>query len=382
MRCSSDGSLKPTGRRAPNFARCGQGGWQTFHAGRFSTGSANVRGALVRWVTMNIAKAVVLAADSRNPEPWPGLGLSTRHLAPVANKPVLFHHLEALSAAGIGETAIVCDRRSNAAVREAVGDGSSWGLDVRYFEESPLDGILASAAVADFVGYEPVLVQHGDILLDEDLSTLDAQFADYELDALVMHAGHWSRRKDDRGRSIDGYLIGPGVFPDLRRQGAGLGDALARLQATGARIQERYVEAWLPCRGGTDALLAANRRMLEAMPVDQCGERIFDSEIQGRLALDPSAEVRDSLIRGPVAIGPGARIANAYIGPYTSIGADVQIDSVEIEHSIILDRAQLRFVGFRLEGSLVGPDARVTRDFRLPQAIRLSVGAGAKVALS
>ena len=121
---------------------------------------------------MNIAKAVVLATDCRGPEPWPSLGLSTRHLAPVANKPVLFHHLEALSAAGIGETAIVCDRRSNAGIRDAVGDGSAWDLDVRYVEESPTESILSSSAVADFVGSAPVLVQHGDILLRDDLSTL------------------------------------------------------------------------------------------------------------------------------------------------------------------------------------------------------------------
>jgi glucose-1-phosphate thymidylyltransferase len=330
---------------------------------------------------MKIAKAVVLAMDCRGPEPWPSLGLSTRQLAPIANKPVLFHHLEALSAAGIGETAIVCDRRSNA-IREAVGDGSAWDLDVRYVEASPSESILSSSAVAGFVGSAPVLVQHGDILLHDDLSTVREQFADDRLDALVMHARHWPRPKHGRARSIDCYLIGAGVYPDLRRHAGALGDALARLRATGARIDERDVEACLPCRGGTDALLATNRRMLEAMPADQRGERVFDSEIQGRLALDPSAEVHDSLIRGPVAIGPRARITNAYVGPYTSIGAGVQIDSVEIEHSIVLDRAQLRYVGIRIEGSLVGPDAQVMRDFRLPQAIRLSVGAGAQVAVS
>jgi glucose-1-phosphate thymidylyltransferase len=330
---------------------------------------------------MNNAKAVVLAADRWGLEPWPSLGLSTRLLAPVANKPVLFHHLEALSAAGIGETAIVCDRRSNAGIREAVGDGSAWDLDVRYVEESPSDSILSSSAVADFIGSAPVLLQHGDILLHENLAALREQFADHELDALVMHAGHWSRPEHDRARSIDLYLIGAGVYPDLCRQSAPLAAALARLRATGARIQERDVEACLPCRGGTDALLATNRRMLQAMPDDQPGERVFGSEIQGRVALDPSAEVHDSVIRGPVAIGPRARITNAYIGPYTSIGADVQIDCAEIEHSIILDRAQLRFVGVRIEGSLVGPDAHITRDFRIPQAIRLSVGAGAAVAI-
>jgi glucose-1-phosphate thymidylyltransferase len=356
-------------------------GGKRFMRDRFSTGRVNVRAKSVRWMAMNIARAVVLATDSRNPEPWPGLGLSTRHLAPVANKPVLFHHLEALSSAGIGETAIVCDRRSTAAIRDAVGDGSGWDLEVRYFEESPLEGILSSSALAGFVGSEPVLVQHGDILLDEDLSTLRDQFADHGLDALVMHAGSWSRRKHDRARSIDGYLIGAGVFADLRRQAGGLEDALARLQATGARIQERFVEACLPCRGGTEALLAANRRMLEAMTADQCGERVFDSEIQGRLALDPSAEVRDSLIRGPVAIGPGARITNAYIGPYTSIGAGVVIEGAEIEHSIVLEQAELRYVGTRLESSVIGSGARVLRDFRTPSAIRVSIGDGAEIVL-
>ena len=325
---------------------------------------------------MRIAKAVVLATESEARGSWPNLGLSTRHLAPVANKPVLFHHLEALASAGIGETAIVCDRRSNAGVRDAVGDGSAWGLDVRYIEESPFDDILASRPIADFIGAAPVLVQHGDILLRETVTRLGEQFADERLDALVMHAGRAP------GQPIDGYLLGAGVYSDLLRQTVPLADALARLRALGARILERDVDASLPCRGGSEGLLAANRRMLEAMAGEPRGERIFDSELQGRVSVDPSAEVRDSLIRGPVAIGPRARIDNAYVGPYTSIGADVEIDCVEIEHSIVLDRARLRFLGTRVEGSLIGPGARVERDLRMPQALRLSVGAGAEIAIA
>jgi glucose-1-phosphate thymidylyltransferase len=330
---------------------------------------------------MRIAKAVVLATECRGPEPWPSLGLSTRHLAPVANKPVLFHHLEALAATGIGETAIVVDRRSNAGIRRAVGDGSAWDLDVRYVEESPLHTILSSRAVAEFVGSEPVLVQHGDILLREDVTELGEQVADHRLDALVMHAG-LAPQLADRRPATDGYFFGADVYPDLCRRPGPLADALTQLRATGARIQERNVDACVPCRGGAEALLATNRRMLEGIVADEGGERIFDSRIQGRVAVDPSAEIRDSLIRGPVAIGPGARITNAYVGPYTSIGADVSLDCVEIEHSIVLDRARLRFVGTRIEDSLIGPDASVERDFQLPQAIRLSVGAGAAVGIS
>ena len=330
---------------------------------------------------MKIAKAVVLATDFRGSEPWPSLGLATRHLAPVANKPVLFHHLDALSAAGIEETAIICDEWSSDGIRHAVGDGSDWDLEVRYVQASRSEDILASSAVADFVGSAPVVVQPGDILLHEKLAKHRDQFARDGLDALVMHAGHWSRPEHDRSNAIDCYLIADGVYPDLCRQPAPLRSAFARLRATGMRVQEWDVEACLPCRGGADALLAANRHTLEVMGVARRGERVFESELQGRVSLDPSAEVHDSIIRGPVAIGPGTRIRNAYIGPYTSIGADVEIEGVEIEHSILLDRARVRFVGTRIEGSLIGPDAHVTRDFRMPQALRLSVGAGAEVAI-
>jgi glucose-1-phosphate thymidylyltransferase len=331
---------------------------------------------------MNVSKAVVLATDRRDPKPWPNLGLTTRHLAPVANRPVLFHHLESLAAAGIGETAIVCDRRSNAAIRDAVGDGSDWGLDVHYIEASPFESILSSSAVGEFIASAPVLVQHGDILLHENLSALGAQFASGGVDALVMHAGRWSRPEPRHARGIDGYLLGVGVYSDLRQHPAPLRDALARLRETGARIVERDVEASLPCRGGIDALLATNRRLLEAMAADQRGERIFDSQIHGRVAVDPSAEIRDSLIRGPVVIGPRARITNAYIGPYTSIGPGVVVDCAEIEHSIVLAQAQIRSVPSRVESSIVGPGASVTHDFQLPRAVRLSIGEGAQVSLT
>jgi glucose-1-phosphate thymidylyltransferase len=286
-----------------------------------------------------------------------------------------------MACAGIGETAVVCDRRSNAAVREAVGDGSAWGLAVRYYEASPFESILASPGLSGFIGSSPVLIQYGDVLLHEELSALRDQLADNRLDALVVHAGRWLRSAEGAGVT-DGYLLGAGTYSDLRRYAAPLREALARLRAGGARIEERDVEASLPCQGGADALLAANRRLLEGVADDFPGERVFDSEIHGRVAIDPSAEVRDSVIRGPVAIGPRARITNAYIGPYTSVGPGVVIDCAEIEHSIVLEQAQLRSLPSRIESSIIGPGARVTHEFNRPRAVPHSLGEGARVSLA
>jgi glucose-1-phosphate thymidylyltransferase len=336
---------------------------------------------------MEIAKAVVLAGDCRGPEPWPYLGIAARQLAPVANKPVLFHHLEALARAGIREAAITTDDVTGPSIREAVGDGSSWGLDVAYVDDGPGGDALTAPAVREFVAGAPVLVQHGDVLLRERLSALRDHFADSRLDALVLRPSGDVTGDSPGVDTPTGCFLGVDVQDALRREAARHphwphGDLVGRLRALDVRIDVRDVDACLPCRGRTEALLKANRHMLEELVVVEHGERIFGSQIQGRVAIHPSAEIRDSLIRGPVAIGPGASVANAYIGPYTSIGAGVQIDAVEIEHSIILDGARIRFVGSRIEGSLVGPGAQIERDFRVPQAVRLWIGAQAEVALS
>jgi glucose-1-phosphate thymidylyltransferase len=322
---------------------------------------------------MQLAKAVVLAGHCQGAAPWPGLGLAARQLAPVANRPVLFHHLDALAGAGVRQAAIVTDGITRASIREAVGDGSEWGLELTHLEDDGACNVLASAPVAEFVDSAPVLVHHGDVLLREPLTVLEDDFAEQGLDALILRPP---------ARASAGYIIGSDVHPSLRGEAAALDDVLQQLRASGARVAVREVDACMPCRGGADELLAANRRMLEQLAPGPGGERVFDSEIQGPVCLHPSAEVRATVVRGPVVIGPGARIANAYVGPYTSIGAGVELDCVEIEHSIVLDHARIRFLESRVEGSLVGPGADVSREFRMPRAVRLAVGEGARITLT
>jgi hypothetical protein len=60
----------------------------------------------------------------------------------------------------------------------------------------------------------------------------------------------------------------------------------------------------------------------------------------------------------------------------------VVIENAEVEHSIILPGASIRHLGGRLEASVVGPRARIFRDFRLPRAYRVNVGEGAEIAIT
>jgi glucose-1-phosphate thymidylyltransferase len=104
--------------------------------------------------------------------------------------------------------------------------------------------------------------------------------------------------------------------------------------------------------------------------------------VEGPVIVHPTSRIEDSLIRGPAIIGPRARLTRAYVGPYTSIGPDVTVEGAEIEHSIVFAQAELRFVGKRMETSIIGQRARVTRAFSIPDALRLSIGDGAEVTLS
>src|SRR5262247_13004 len=73
-------------------------------------------------------KALVLSGGSGT-RLRPITHTSAKQLVPVANKPVLFYGLEAIAAAGIQDVGIVVGDTA-AEIKEAVGDGSSFGLSI------------------------------------------------------------------------------------------------------------------------------------------------------------------------------------------------------------------------------------------------------------
>jgi hypothetical protein len=134
--------------------------------------------------------------------------------------------------------------------------------------------------------------------------------------------------------------------------------------------------------GTVDGVLEANTIALDGLKRGRVGVDLSNASVQGRVQIDPSAELAGAKLRGPVYIGPGARLVETYVGPYTTIGAGVTLEGVEIEHSIVLAGAQIRYPGRRLEASLVGEGAQIGRDYSLPSALRLRVGPGSEIQLS
>jgi glucose-1-phosphate thymidylyltransferase len=358
------------------------------------------------------SKAVILARDSATTSNEGGPAVRVGNwdapapaLLPVANRPLLRHALDWLSSAGINEVTIVTgDRLANEA-REALDDGPRWPFEPYLVVAAPGESLGESlAGLAGFLDGEPFVVHLADSLARQSLASVLGGTEPGDLDAIVVvhgpddaspsvvdirerRNGAQAAGRPELGCSATGgvAVLGARVVQEAADLDAWPGRELnvlaERVNQLGGSVRVRRASGWWRCGRGTDAVLEGNRFALEALGQTPLRGEIIDSRIQGAVLMDPTARVESSIVRGPVVIGAGVRLRDAYVGPYTSIGNDVVIEGAEVEHSIVMPEASIRYLGGRLEASVVGAGARVFRDFRLPRAMRLSVGRGAEISL-
>ena len=79
------------------------------------------------------------------------------------------------------------------------------------------------------------------------------------------------------------------------------------------------------------------------------------------MVIEAGAVLERTTVRGPAIIGAGARLIDAYIGPYTAVGRHCEIESAEIEHSILLEGSSVKGLDGRMESSLLGRDVKIAR---------------------
>ena len=328
-------------------------------------------------------------------------------LEQIANRPIVHHVLEALQSTGVDEIVVatsvefVADIRNCLAAREKPG-----GARLRYVEQrGPLDLAGALRLAAPIVGAAPCIAHLAGGLLGEPLAPFVDRLRGDSPDAVVIvhqvptpdeHLSaatqgmlHIAELDPDRaGLGMAGvWLFGPGALRHVStavwgaRRDVDLTMVAGRIMAAGGSFDVRLVDAWRRYAGDPLDLLELNRIALDRLPTNRHPPTNHGNRIEGRVSIHENATVRGSVIVGPTVIGPSASVTDAYIGPYTSIGAGARVEGAEIERSIISAGASIMHVGGRLVASVVGRDARIFRDFSLPRALRLRVGAGTEVAL-
>jgi histidinol-phosphate phosphatase family protein len=115
------------------------------------------------------------------------LGDLPKPMIPIAGKPLLAHQVELAKQHGFTEI-LLCVYYRPEVIQESLGDGSKWGITIRYLiEPKPL-----GTAGAVLLGWDSLadqfVVMYGDTLVNLDLTRLAAAHQTSEADAtLVLH---------------------------------------------------------------------------------------------------------------------------------------------------------------------------------------------------
>ena len=333
---------------------------------------------------------------------------SAKQLVPVANKPVLYYGIEAIRDAGITDVGIVVgDTRDE--IREAVGDGSKWGIRVTYIEqEAPLGLAHAVMISRDFIKDDPFVMYLGDNLILGGIRELvrefqnnransqillaevknPAQFGVAELsDGKVVRLVEKPKEPKSNLALVGVYMFDQHIFKAVQeirpswRNELEITDAIQYLIDHGYTVHPHMVQGWWKDTGKLEDMLEANRMVLDTFEQKILGSVDDRSRIEFKVVIEEGAEVVESTIRGPAIIGKNARIVHAYIGPFTSISDGVTIEQSEIEHSIVLSNSSVVRINRRIVDSLIGKNVKVMCSDYKPNAYRFMLGDSSEVGI-
>ena len=331
-----------------------------------------------------------------------------KQLVPVANQPILGYVMNHLKDAGIKETGVIVAPETQEEVREYLGNGEKWGLSLEYIvQEKPLGLAHAVKTAREFLADDDFVMYLGDNLLGSGIKDAVAKFDRKKIDCMIFLKEVSDPRAfgvaelDENGNIVrlvekpknppsnlalvGVYIFSPAIHeaidtikPSWRGE-LEITDAIQALIDSGKNVTGEILDSWWLDTGKKDDFLAANTTVLDEYTVRRIdGVVDEDSTIEGRVQVEKGARIINSTIRGPVVVGEGVVIENSFIGPFSSIGPGSKIKDSVIEHVVILDDATVEGI-VRLEDSLVGRNASVTKSKRLRGALRLMIGDHSRV---
>lgn len=328
---------------------------------------------------------------------------AAKQLVPVANKPVLFYAIEDLVHSGVTDIGIVISVGDTGdQIRAAVGDGSSFGARIIFIpQEAPL-GLAHGVKIAqDFIGDDSFVLYLGDNFLRDGAKSYIDEFREGTANSTILlkavpNPQSFGVAELENGRlvrlvekpkvpksnlAVVGiYLFDHRVFdavnsisPSARGE-LEITDAIQKLIDWGLDVQGRIVEDYWIDTGKASDMLEANRLVLETLERRIDGTIDESSDVVGRVVIEKGAQVLNSVIRGPAIIGSGTIISDSFVGPFSAIGPACQIESAEIEHSIVMENCRVRNLSRRIQDSLIGRNVEIGPAERKPRGYTFMLG--------
>jgi mannose-1-phosphate guanylyltransferase len=299
-------------------------------------------------------------------------------VVPLVDRPFIGFMLAWLREHGVDDVVMSCGHLA-AGVRNVLGDGSAFGLRLRYVEEPRPLGTGGALKLAESLLDERFLMLNGDILTDLDVSAQVEQHErtgatatlglvpvdDPSAYGLVRTAADGSVEafvEKPAPDQIDTNRISAGVYVlersvlDLLEAGEPASierDVFPELVGAGlyGYLGEGY---WLDI-GTPERYLTGTFDLLEGTVRSPVGDRMAD----GFVAVDPSVEcagriIPSALVEAGCRIGAGARIGGRVV---LESGVHVGADTT-IERAVVLQGAEIG-EGCTLRGCIVGGGVRI-----------------------
>jgi mannose-1-phosphate guanylyltransferase len=282
-------------------------------------------------------------------------------MLPIAGLPVTEHQLIAAKRAGI-KTIVLATSYLSEVFTPYFGDGSKWGLDLRYaVEETPLGtgGAIKNAATALNLtagSDEPIVIFNGDVLSSHDLGKQIQEHVNHQA-VVTLHLTHVDDARaygcvpvDENGRvtaflekmenpitntiNAGSYVFHPSVIETIAADTVVSveRDVFPALVAAGKKIYGYVEDAYWLDIGTPRALLAGSKHLVGGeFKVDTTSRIAASAILQDGTSvgqhcnIDENTLISGSIICAGVDVGAGSEIRNSFVAPGSHVPKDSKI---------------------------------------------------------
>ncbi len=304
-------------------------------------------------------KAMILAAGY-GARLWPLTADRTKPALPVLGKPLVGYVAEYLAQQGVEDVIVNLHHRPDS-VRAALGDGSQFGVRLRYIHEPVILGTSGALDNArEMIGTETFVVVNGKLITDIDLrAAIETHRRTKALATLVLRR-NVARERFSIVETSDGFVTRFAGMPASAPE-SGSVEPDAPLMFTGIQVMDSRIFDYIPpgvfshstidvypkaiAKGERIAAQVAEGMWFELSTL----QRYLDISLallnqRGRslytgrdASIDKEANVRESILWDDVIVETGARVRRAILGDGVRVRAGEEVEDAAVVRAELVD---------------------------------------------